>query len=129
MGMGVGMGKVALGDIMRGSQSLFPEVGLVKAGADTLITYVRETETQSFEAGIRFVRARAFRFRAEAHCTTWHSRDTYNQLVEISDSEWAAELYRPNREWEMHHYMVYIADSGCYEVASESWEWLPEVEI
>ncbi len=123
------MGRVALADIMRGSQSLFPEVGLAKAGADTLVTYIRETELQSCEAGIRFFRARAFRFRAEAHCTVWHSRDAYNELVEIVDSEWVAELYRPNHPWEMHHYMVYIEDSGCYEVVSESWDWLPEVAI
>jgi hypothetical protein len=126
------MGKIVLGDIMRGTQSLFPDADLVQAGGDTMVTYVRETTDQRFEGGIRFLRARAFRFRAEAHCTVWHVEGAYNQLVEVEDSPWVAELDRPgppSRTWEMHHYMVYIEDSGCYEVASESWEWLPEVEI
>jgi hypothetical protein len=94
---------------------------------------VRESESRAFAAGLRFVRVRAFRWRAEVHSTVWQIDGAYNSLVEVVDSDWVSELHEAepsdHHHWEIHHFMVYVEDSGSYEVASETWEWLPEVEI
>jgi len=84
-----------------------------------------------FRSGLRFRAVRAFRHRAESHCTSWHVEGAYDTLVEIEGSEWVAELRtlsmaRKMGDWEMHHYMIYLDSSGCYEIVAQSWEVLPE---
>jgi hypothetical protein len=86
-----------------------------------------------FRSGLRFQDVRAYRFRAESHCTLWHIRDVYDTLVEIEDSDWVEELRAlskrvTQRSREIHHYMIYLDSSGCYEIAARSWEALPEEE-
>lgn len=93
--------------------------------------YVDERFRQS---GIRFSRRRAYRYRAESHCTEWYRSGAYDTLVEVENSEWIAELLEAMPEdmrgrFEMHHYMIYLDSSGCYEVVAASWEFLPEVEV
>jgi hypothetical protein len=84
-----------------------------------------------FSGGIRFRRVRAYRFRAEGHVTAWHVEDTYDTLVEVSPSEWVAELLaaEPSQtggQWSIRHFMIFIDGSGAYEVAAGEYEWLPE---
>jgi hypothetical protein len=85
------------------------------------------------QGGVEFLRRRAYRYRAESHCTVWHL-DAYDTLVEVENSEWVAELLEAMPEdmrdlFEMHHYMIYLDSSGCYEVVAASWQFLPEVEV
>jgi len=87
----------------------------------------------TFRSGLRFLGVRAHRHRAESHCTLWHIEGAYDTLVEVEDSEWVAELLalstaRKMGNWEVHHYMIYLDSSGCYEIAARSWEVLPEEE-
>ena len=61
------------------------------------------------------------------------SKETYDNLVEVKDSEWVKELKENTSEmfrstWDMHHYMIFLDSSGCYEVVAQSWEALPEEE-
>ncbi|WP_275727456.1 hypothetical protein [Arthrobacter sp. Cr_A7] len=77
---------------------------------------------------------RAYRFRAERHCTLWHSEDAYDTLVEVERSEWAAELLEAQPsdtrgEWKIRHFLIYISDAGAYEIAAEDFEWLPETIV
>lgn len=95
--------------------------------------YQDEHFVGTFRSGLRFRLVRAYRYRAESHCTTWHVESSYDTLVEIEDSEWVAELRalstsRKMGDHEMHHYMVYLDSSGSYEIVAGSWEVLPEEE-
>jgi hypothetical protein len=88
---------------------------------------------EEVRGGLAFHRRRAFRHRAESHCTSWHIA-AYDKVTEIEDSDWVAELLAATSEdrrgmFEMHHYVVYFDSSGCYEVVAQSWEALPEVLV
>lgn len=80
--------------------------------------------------GLRFHRVRAYRFRAEGHCTPWHVQDAYETLVEIEKSDWIDELLAAQQDhdwgWRIRHFLIYIDGSGAYEVAAENCAWLPE---
>jgi len=81
-------------------------------------------------AGWEFAWTRAYRHRAESHCTVWHIEHAYDTLVEVEDSEWVAELRDAMPEdmrtlFEMHHYMIYVDSYGCYEVVAQTWAPLP----
>ena len=74
---------------------------------------------------------RAYRFRAEGHCTAWHVEGAYDTLAEVSGSGWVSELLSAEPaetwgRWEIRHFILYIDSAGCYEVAAQSWSWLPE---
>lgn len=85
-------------------------------------------------SGIRFKRVYATRTRAESCCKVCDIEGAYDTLVEVMDSKWVPELQtdtidrqlKLGEEWEMHHYMIYLDSSGCFEVVAESWETLPE---
>jgi len=101
-------------------------------GAWTL-RYSYFVEDRLHQAGVEFSRRRAYRYRAESHCTVWHL-DAYDTLVEVENSEWVAELREAMPEdmrdmFEMHHYMIYLDSSGCFEVVAASWQFLPESEV
>lgn len=84
--------------------------------------------------GFRFSKIRASRTRSMLACARWHVEGVIATLVEVVDSDWVAELQRDTGErqrrsgqnWEMHHYMIFLENSGCSEVIAESWELLPE---
>ncbi len=85
-----------------------------------------------YAGGLRFVNVRAYRFRAEGHCTPWHVEDAYDTLVEVEHSAWVAELIAAERSeagsrWRIRHLLIFIDGSGAFEVAAEGWEWLSEV--
>lgn len=97
------------------------------------IRYTYFSDGRPCQGGVEFSRRRAYRYTAESHCTLWHL-DAYDTLVEVEDSEWVAELLEAMPEdmramFEMHHYMIYLDSSGCYEVVAASWRFLPEVEL
>jgi hypothetical protein len=82
-------------------------------------------------SGLRFNRVRAFRFRSEGHCTSWHVQGTYDTLVEVQPSPWVAELVEAEPSetwgrWKIRHFLIYLDGAGAYEVAAEDVEWLPQ---
>src|SRR5690242_19376662 len=92
-----------------------------------------ERDGRPLRGGIRFERVRAFRQRAESHCTVWHV-DAYDTLVEVNDSTWVQELQdaEPAQtwgKWVLRHYLIYLDSAGAFEVVAESWSWLEEEEI
>lgn len=81
--------------------------------------------------GIRFEGVRAYRYRAEGHCTGWHTGGMVDALVEADCSEWVEELRaigmgHNSGHWEMHHYILCPHDSGSYEVVAKSWACVPD---
>jgi len=81
------------------------------------------------ELGFWFDGVRAYRHRAESHCTD-RDLDAYDVLVEVPQSEWVAELLAatpPDMRdlFPMHHYLIYLDSAGCYEVVAASWALLP----
>src|SRR5262245_51808217 len=82
-------------------------------------------------SGLRFTRVRAFRFRAEGHCTSWHVQGAYDTLVEVQPSSWVTELLEAEPSetwgrWKIRHFLIYIDGAGAYEVAAEDVGWLTE---
>lgn len=76
-------------------------------------------------SGLRFNRVRAFRFRSEGHCTSWHVQGTYDTLVEVQPSAWVTELLEAEPSetwghWQIRHFLIYLDGAGAYEVAAEA---------
>ncbi|MES2934502.1 MAG: hypothetical protein V4805_13560 [Pseudomonadota bacterium] len=74
---------------------------------------------------LRFLKPRAFRKREETYCTTWHVKDTYDTVCEVSDSDWVEELRRDavpewRDRWVLRHFIIYVDSFGCLEVIAES---------
>lgn len=103
-------------------------------GGDAELRCVYERGGSMYSGGILFHRVRAYRFRAESHCTVWFIDGAYDTLVEVSPSEWvdglaatAAVSYAS--AWTIRHFLIYVDGAGAYEVAAESCEWLPESPV
>ena len=114
------------------STALTSDVEVVKTGATLALRVTFDRDGQDWTGGIAFASVRAYRWRAEGHCTEWHIQDAYDTVVEINDSSWVAELRAdsgPNSTWPMHHFMVFLDGAGCFEAAATSWEMLEEVPV
>jgi len=75
---------------------------------------------------LTFDNVRAYRHRAEVHCTADQIESGYDQLVEVEESPWASELRRDTtavwREyWLLRHFLIYFDSNGCFEVMAASW--------
>jgi hypothetical protein len=89
-------------------------------------TYVGDDDVR-YAFAFHFDVVRALRHRAEMVCTLWHIQGAYDTLVKVRDSEWREEIETLTREQqydpgELHHYMIYLDSSGCYEVIARTWE-------
>lgn len=125
--------KTMLGEISVPSTEL-EEVVLRDFAGSVTIRFEYELDDRLVSGGIEFQGIRAYRRRAESHCTKWHIADAYDTLVEVENSEWVAELLaamQPDMRdmFEMHHYMIYLDSVGCYEVVAASWRFLPETPV
>lgn len=101
-------------------------------GGDAELRCTYERDGAMYAGGILFQRVRAYRFRAEGHCTAWHIEGAYDTLVEVEQSGWIAELLaaEPSEtwgRWAIRHFLIYVDGAGAYEVAAEDCEWLPEL--
>jgi hypothetical protein len=90
-----------------------------------LVSLVGDDDGRSVQAGVLFVKPRAFRKRAEVYCTSWHVKDVYDTVCEIRESDWVAELRVDavaewRDRWVMRHFMIYLDSFGCLEVIAES---------
>lgn len=100
-------------------------------GGNAELRCVYERDGALFAGGLRSQRVRAYRFRAEGHCTPWHIEDAYDTLVEVEHSDWIGELLAAESsetwgQWKVRHFLIYIDGAGAYEVAAENVLWLPE---
>jgi hypothetical protein len=84
-----------------------------------------------YGSGLDFHGVRAYRWRAESHCTLWHIDGVYDTVAEVKRSKWvaaltAAEPKESRGRFEMHHYMIYLDSSGSYEIIAASWSLLSD---
>ncbi|MFL5613568.1 MAG: hypothetical protein ACJ796_07910 [Gemmatimonadaceae bacterium] len=91
----------------------------------TLVAHFKEGQ-QRRRTELSFSKVRAYRHRAEAHCTAGHIEGVYDTLVEVTGSDWVNELWRdtPDRlknKWVLRHFMIYFDSSGCYEIVAGDW--------
>jgi hypothetical protein len=56
-------------------------------GGEALLRFEFERNGAACRGGLRFEKVRAYRFRSEGHCTTWHVEGVYDTLAEVSGSE------------------------------------------
>jgi hypothetical protein len=108
------------------STAIEGSIELFDRGAQvTLVAHFREGQ-QRQRTELSFSKVRAYRQRAEAHCTAAHIEGAYDTLVEITASEWIGDLQRDTADryrnkWVMRHFMIYFDSNGCYEVIADDW--------
>jgi hypothetical protein len=108
------------------STSFITEAYFDGQGASPVIRFEYQKDGMKYRGGIRFSRVPAIRTRAERCCELWHIDGTYDTLVEVENSSWVEEVRADTSEqwrnkWEMHHYMIYLDSTGCFEIIAESW--------
>ena len=84
-------------------------------------------------AVLEFGWTRAYKFTTEPLCTLFQLK-AYDRVLEVQDSPWLVELIRDKRErgvihLDLSHFMVYIADSGCFEFAAETWRYFEVADV
>jgi hypothetical protein len=85
-----------------------------------IFSYDYETQTGAYEwEELSFSGVVAYRFVDDPSCTA-DQIDAYDQLVEIRDSSWLAELLTDRRYDApgLKHLRIYLDDIGCLEVAA-----------
>lgn len=119
--------KVPLFPISPPPSSYTFDVRLGTVGHTATLSYTSEHEGLEVARAIRFSRTRAYRYRAESHCTVWHVENCYEELAMVPESSWVQELmadYSHSKPlgYSVSHYIVFVADDGCYEFAAEAAE-------
>lgn len=123
--------KRPIGPLSPPPSAFTEDVLFTHSGGNAEIRCTYERNGSMYVGGLLFKRVRAYRFRAEGHCTSWHVEDAYDTLVEVEASDWVAELLaaEPREtwgQWNIRHFLIYIDSAGAYEVAAEDCEWLTE---
>jgi hypothetical protein len=123
--------KRVIGPLSPPPSAYTEDVVFTHPGGDAELRCTYERDGSMYSGGLRFRRVRAYRFRAEGHCTPWHVEEAYDTLVEVERSDWIGELLAAESsetwgQWKIRHFLIYIDGSGAYEVAAEDCEWLPE---
>ena len=116
------------------STSFLTDVRFEHPGGEALLRFEFERDGIAYRGGLRFERVRAYKFRAESHCTAWHVKGAYDTLAEVTDSDWVSELRaaEPSEtwgRWEIRHFVIYVDSAGCFEVGAASWGWLDEERL
>lgn len=109
------------------STSTVQEPELCTSASDLVLNLDFDDDGRNAPSCLRFRKQRAFRNRAEAHCTAWHVEGVYDTVCEVEASNWVEELRATTapewREfWTLRHFIVYIDGFGCLEVVAESVE-------
>lgn len=126
--------KVPLGELPTPSTAITSEPVLEADGFAAILRFEFDRDGRIYRSGVRFERPRAYRFRAESHCTAWHIEGVFDTIAEFEESDWVAELTAATSAesrtlWEMHHFMIYIDSAGCFEVVASAWSLLPEERV
>jgi len=119
------MEKLPLLKLPYPSTAAIRDPSLVIAHRGLLVSLVCDEDGRLQQVELLFTKPRAFRLRAETHCTVWHVQDTYDTVCEVKPSDWVEELRDDSvREWRdfwtMRHFIVYLDSFGCLEVVAES---------
>lgn len=124
-GYGEGVSKVPLFELPFPSTALAEEPDLATNGS-LVLTFLFAEGGGQVPWRVEFRKVRAFRHRAESHCTVWHIEDAYDAVCRVEDSEWVTELRRDSSPdglgWVMNHYLLTVDSWGCLEVVAESVE-------
>ncbi len=125
--------KKTLGVIPAPSTAITTEPVLEHAHGSLTIRFEYDRDEKIYRSGVEIQRVRAYRYRAESHCTAWHI-EAYDTLIEVEGSAWVAELAAAEPAetggfFEMHHYMLYLDSAGCYEIVGATWSLLPEARV
>lgn len=123
--------KRVIGPLSPPPSAYTADVVFIHPGGDSELRCTYERNGSMYTGGLRFRRVRAYRFRDESHCTSWHVEDAYDTLVEVEQSDWIAELLaaEPSEsgvQWNVRHFLIYVDAAGAYEIAAEDCEWLSE---
>lgn len=126
--------RVSQMNLPTGSTALAIEVEISDGRDGFAFRYTYFRDDESVNAEVAFEGVRAYRWRAESHCTAWHVAGTYNTLVEVENSEWIRELVMAEPPQlrvphEMRHYMISFDDDGCLEVAARSWSFKDDLPL
>lgn len=126
--------KVTLGKLPTPSTAITSELVFESDGAAAILRFEFDREGIIYRGGVRFDNPRAYRFRAESHCTAWHIESAYDTIAEVAPSDWVTELKMAaptdlRTLWDMHHFMIYIDSSGCFEVVGSGWSLIPEEQV
>lgn len=121
---------VHLAELPIPSTTLTSEVDLRHDGGSLTLTYEYHDLDKDVRrrGGLGFKRVRAYKYRAETHCTEWHVQ-AYDSMMEVLGSEWSQDLEAVSAEdgysyGKLHHFMIYIDSMGCYEVLGRGWRFL-----
>ena len=106
------------------STLLLNDPHMLFSGASASLPLRCELDGVELSVSVKFEKVRAFRHRAEILCTTWHL-NAYDTVSAVDDSDWVKELSAasqesPGFEFVMNHYLIFLADSGAFEVVAES---------
>jgi hypothetical protein len=92
------------------------------SNGDAILT-VRIAEAPPFR--VRFSRVRWHQFTALSNCSAEQIEGAYFKVVEITDSQPLEAYIRNDRAprkayRQLHHYRVFLDETGCHEIFSES---------
>jgi hypothetical protein len=95
------------------------------AGSNFILWLTVDDDGYLVTSKIVVAKARAVRQRNEPYCTSWHVKDAYDTVCEVSPSDWVADLLgashlRKNDEFQLRHFIIYLDSFGCLEVIAES---------
>jgi hypothetical protein len=95
-------------------------------GGDALLT-VKVDELPSSPVVIQFRRVRWHQFTSLHLCSAAMVKGAYFRLVELASDELAEFIKKDPRPpyKELHHFRMFLDESGCHEVFSESASLLP----
>lgn len=113
------------------STSSLSGVKLECPGGVLFLHYDYDKEGYAYNSSLKFEKVRAHLHVADLHCPAWKIESSYDQLVQITDSEWVKKLLESTADdqhnsWQLNHYMIYFDGEGCFEIVAESWSALPE---
>lgn len=108
------------------STELNSDVKLEHIGGRAALSFEFKAAGALHHSTLEFSDVRAYRFRAEVHCTAWHIEGAYDSLVEVEYSDWAEQMRCDTAtewrdHWQLRHYMIYLDSAGCYEFLASSW--------
>jgi hypothetical protein len=126
--------KVPICQISTPSTAITSDVVSLFDGGSSKLSFQFDRDGLLLSSGLVFGKVRAHRWRAEGHCTAWHIEDAYDTIVEVENSPWVAELLmaepaETRGRWVIRHFLLFLDSAGCFEVAAQSVELLPEASV
>lgn len=113
------------------STAFYSEVRQEFEGSELTIKFDYDKDGKIYRSGLRFIGTRCFRFHSEIHCSAWQIEDAFDTLTEIVDSTWINKVREITpvdliEKSEMHHYMIFMDSTGCFEIIAKHWEEITE---